>query len=192
MAAPASVPALMDLIAFHKGDMLVRTDTLSEDEKKQLPPIYELAWYHTTLRGLKLDPGITYLQTQYPDLAHVIWAIDLFGDEMPMHLEMTRFDGNIVFAGLPIVRYTTEERLEEIIRLHEANGCLVFNPHRYTLEEGGMKRTDRNQLEFKKQADPKGILNPGKMIAWDDPDFDFESGRQWLFEGLHTLGPAAA
>jgi len=142
------------------------------------------------LRGLKLDPGITYLQTQYRDLEHVKWAIDLFGDEMPMHIEMTRFDGQIVFAGLPIVRYTTEARLEEIIRLHETNGCLVFNPHRYTLEEGGMKKTDRNQLEFKKQADPKGILNPGKMIAWDDPNFDFDSGRAWLFEGLKTLGAA--
>jgi hypothetical protein len=107
-----------------------------------------------------------------------------------MHLEMIRFDGKIVFAGLPIVRYTTEERLEEIIRIHEANGILVFNPHRYTLEEGGMKKTDRNQLDFKKQADPKGILNPGKMIAWDDPTFDLNSGRAWLFDGLKTLGAA--
>ena len=190
MAAPASVPALIDLITFHKGDLLLRGDTLAAEEKAKLPPVYELAWNHTTLRGLKLDPGITYLQTQYPDLAHVKWAIDLFGDEMPMHIEMTRFDGTIVFSGLPVVRYTTEARLEEIIALHEANGCLVFNPHRYTLEEGGMKRTDRNQLEFKKQADPNGILNPGKMIAWDDPDFDLDSGRAWLFEGLKTLGAA--
>jgi hypothetical protein len=190
MAAPASVPALLDLIEFHKAELLMRSDTLPEEERKKIPPIYELAWNHTTLRGLKLDPGITYLQTQYRDLEHVKWAIDLFGDEMPMHIEMTRFDGSIVFAGLPIVRYSTEERLEEIIRLHEDNGCLVFNPHRYTLEEGGMKKTDRKQLEFKKQADPKGILNPGKMIAWDDPNFDFESGRAWLFEGLKTLGAA--
>ncbi len=99
-----------------------------------------------------------------------------------MHIEMTRFDGRIVFSGLPVVRYTSEERLEEIIRLHEENGCLVFNPHRYTLEEGGMKKTDRAQLDFKKEADPKGILNPGKMIAWDDPEFDFDSGRTWLFD----------
>ena len=190
MAAPAAVPALIDLIDFHKADLLLRTDTLAEDERKKLPPIYELAWNHTTLRGLKLDPGITYLQTQYPDLEHVKWAIDHFGEEVPMHLEMIRFDGKIVFAGLPIVRYTTEERLEEIIRIHEANGILVFNPHRYTLEEGGMKKTDRNQLEFKKQADPKGILNPGKMIAWDDPNFDLNSGRAWLFDGLKTLGAA--
>ena len=37
--------------------------------------------------------------------------------------------------------------------MHEDNGCLVFNPHRYTLEEGGMKKTDREQLAFKKEAD---------------------------------------
>jgi FAD/FMN-containing dehydrogenase len=190
MAAPVAMPALIDFIAFHKGELLLRMDTVPEEQKAKLPPIYELAWNHTTLRGLKLDPGVTYLQTQYPDLAHVRWAIELFGDEMPMHLEMIRFDGQLVFAGLPIVRYSTEARLEEIIKLHEDNGCLVFNPHRYTLEEGGMKKTDRAQLEFKKQADPKGILNPGKMIAWDDPDFDFDSGRAWLFDGLKTVGVA--
>lgn len=191
MAAPAAVPALVDFIAFHEGDLLFRADTLTAEEKAKVPPVFELAWNHTTLRGLKIDPTITYLQTQYPDLAHVKWAIDTFGDELPMHIEMTKFDGRVVFSGLPIVRYSTEERLEEIIRLHEENGCLVFNPHRYTLEEGGMKQTDRAQLAFKKEADPKGILNPGKMIAWDDPDFDFESGRTWLFTGLYTLGGAA-
>lgn len=190
MAAPAAVPALVDFIAYHKGDLLLRTDTLAAEEKARLPPIYELAWNHTTLRGLKVDPSITYLQTQYPDLAHVKKIISIFGDELPMHIEMTRFDGRVVFSGLPIVRYSSEARLEEIIRIHEENGCLVFNPHRYTLEEGGMKRTDRGQLAFKKEADPKGLLNPGKMIAWDDPDFDFESGRVWLFAGLQTLGAA--
>ncbi len=190
MAAPAAVPALIDFIDYHEGDLLLRTDTLAPEDKARLPPIYELAWNHTTLRGLKLDPGVTYLQTQYPDLAHVRTICDMLGDEMPMHIEMTRFDGRVVFSGLPIVRYTTEARLNEIIRLHEDNGCLVFNPHRYTLEEGGMKRTDRAQLAFKQEADPKGILNPGKMIAWDDPEFDFDSGRQWLFEGLHRLGAA--
>jgi hypothetical protein len=34
------------------------------------------------------------------------------------------------------------------------------------------------------------ILNPGKMIAWEDPDFDFSSGRTWLFAGLETAGAA--
>jgi hypothetical protein len=95
-----------------------------------------------------------------------------------------RFDGDITCFGLPLIRFTTEERLDEIIDLHNENGCPVFNPHRFTLEEGGMKQTDEIQLAFKRQADPKGLLNPGKMIAWDDPDYDFDSGKVWLFKGL--------
>ena len=95
-----------------------------------------------------------------------------------------RFDGNITCFGLPLVRFTTEERLDEIIRLHEDNGCPIFNPHRYTLEEGGMKQTDEVQLAFKREADPQGLLNPGKMIAWENPDYDYRSGKTFLFEGL--------
>jgi FAD/FMN-containing dehydrogenase len=190
MAAPAAAAALGDFVTYHNGDMLYRADQAAPEERAKLPPIYELAWNHTTLRALKVDPAITYLQTQYPDLDHVKKIIGIFGDEMPMHIEMTRFDGRIVFSGLPLVRYQSEARLEEIIRIHEENGCLVFNPHRYTLEEGGMKKTDRGQLAFKQEADPKGMLNPGKMIAWDDPEFDFDSGRVWLFAGLQTLGAA--
>jgi FAD/FMN-containing dehydrogenase len=29
-----------------------------------------------------------------------------------------------------------------------------------------MKRVDARQLAFKKEADPLGLLNPGKMLAW--------------------------
>jgi len=184
MVAPVAAPAMTVFIEHHGGEILYRSDTASDEERKRLPPIYELAWNHTTLRALKVDPSITYLQTRYPSLAHIKTIMDILGDELPMHVEVARQDGRVAFAGLPMVRYTTEERLEEIIRIHEENGCAVFNPHRYTLEEGGMKRTDKQQLVFKQEADPKGILNPGKMIAWNDPDFDFNSGRAWLFSGL--------
>lgn len=184
MVAPVSLPAMLVFIDHHKGAVLYNSDNASAEEKKRLPPLYELAWNHTTLRALKVDPTITYLQTRYPSVAHIKTISDLLGDELPIHVEVAKQDGKVAFAGLPMVRYTTEERLEEIIRIHEGNGCAVFNPHRYTLEEGGMKRTDQQQLDFKRQADPLGILNPGKMIAWDDPNFDFDAGRTWLFSGL--------
>ena len=45
-------------------------------------------------------------------------------------------------------------------RIHEDNGCPIFNPHRYTLEEGGMKQTDAVQLAFKREADPEGPPQP--------------------------------
>ncbi|MEO8683614.1 MAG: FAD-binding oxidoreductase [Devosia sp.] len=190
MVAPVALEAMTLFVGHHKGEMLYRADEASPEELKRLPPIYELAWNHTTLRALKADPTITYLQTRYPTLAHVEKIVALLGDELPMHIEMTRQDGEVTFAGLPMVRYTTEARLDEIVRIHEDNGCAVFNPHRYTLEEGGMKKTDRKQLAFKQEADPKGLLNPGKMIAWENPDFDFNAGKAWLFDGLNPVNAA--
>jgi FAD/FMN-containing dehydrogenase len=190
MVAPVAAAAMTLFVSHHKGEMLYRSDEASEEELKRLPPIYELGWNHTTLRALKVDPTITYLQTRYPTIEHVRKIVDLLGDELPMHIEITKQDGIVTFAGLPLVRYTTEARLEEIIRIHEDNECNVFNPHRYTLEEGGMKRTDQKQLDFKREADPKGILNPGKMIAWENPDFDFNAGKAWLFDGLNPVNAA--
>ena len=81
---------------------------------------------------------------------------DRYGDEVRGHLELIRFNGRIGFAGLPLVRFTTEARLDEIIAEHEAMGAMIFNPHRYTLEEGGMKQTDAIQLAFKRETDPRG------------------------------------
>lgn len=188
MVAPHAMPGFEAFTERQNGDIRFRSDTV--DSMKGIPHAYELAWNHTTLRALKIDPAFTYLQVQYPGPDHVERVrrtTEMFPDEVFGHLEFLKFDGHIQCSGLPLVRYTSEERLEEIIRLHEENGCPIFNPHRYTLEEGGMKRTDQVQLDFKKQTDPRGLLNPGKMIAWDDPDFDFDAGKTYLFPGLQTF-----
>ena len=175
------------MIARPSGTPAANISAASEADRKGLPPVYELTWNHTTLRGLRVDPTITYLQVLYPfpdHLERVATMTRLLGDEVPGHLEFIRFDGNVCCTGLPIVRFTSEERLDEIVRLHEENGCPIFNPHRYTLEEGSMKQTDEVQLAFKREADPKGLLNPGKMIAWDDPEYDYTKNRTYLFRGM--------
>jgi FAD/FMN-containing dehydrogenase len=188
IVAEQSLDALEAITRRHKrAQVLFRADRLSDAERKGLPPAFELTWNHTTLRALRIDPNITYLQVLYPfpnqiELIERIHA--RFGREVPAHLEFVRFDGKVTCFGLPLVRFTTEERLEEIMRIHEEMGAPIFNPHRYTLEEGGMKQTDEIQLAFKKEADPKGLLNPGKMIAWDEPGYDFRSGKTYLFRGL--------
>ena len=188
MVAPFAMHAFSAFTARDKhATVLYRSDLATEADKKGLPPAYELSWNHTTLRGLRVDPSITYLQVLYPypdQIERVRTMTELLGDEAPGHLEYVRFDGKVTCFGLPIIRYTSEERLDEIIRLHEDNGCPIFNPHRYTLEEGGMKQTDDVQLNFKRQADPRGLLNPGKMIAFEDPDYDYNSGKVFLFPGL--------
>ncbi|MER8696300.1 FAD-binding oxidoreductase [Mesorhizobium opportunistum] len=173
------------------GELIFNAAMATPEEKKGLPPAYELAWNHTTLRALRVDPSITYLQSLYPfpnQLALVEKMDAMFPGEVFSHLEFVRLDGNITCFGLPLVKFTTEARLDGIIRLHEENGCPIFNPHRYTLEEGGMKQTDAVQLAFKRETDPQGLLNPGKMIAWENPDYDYRSGRTFLFKGLQRAG----
>lgn len=142
-------------------------------------PLYEHSWNHTTLQVLKTDRSVTYLQTLFPAPAHLAKVAEmdaLFGDEVPMHLEFVKLGGEVCCFGLQLVRFTTEARLAEIIAIHEAAGCPIFNPHAFTLEEGGMKKVDTLQLAFKREADPLGLLNPGKMLAWDDPDWTPREG----------------
>jgi FAD/FMN-containing dehydrogenase len=195
MVAPHALDALLAFTRRFRGaDVLFRQDRMSPSDLKGLPPVFELSWNHTTLRALRVDPTITYLQVLYPfpnqiDLVERIHA--RFGDEVPAHLEFVRFDGKVTCFGLPLVRFTTEERLDEIMAIHEEMGAPIFNPHRYTLEEGGMKQTDEVQLAFKREADPNGLLNPGKMIAWEDPTYDFRTGKTFLFRGLAQQQDAA-
>ncbi|MER8446225.1 FAD-binding oxidoreductase [Mesorhizobium sp. M1066] len=191
MVAQHGLDAFLAFTRRAGGEVIFNAATATPEEKKGLPPAYELAWNHTTLRALRVDPSITYLQSLYPfpnQLALVEKMDGMFPGEVFSHLEFVRLDGNITCFGLPLVKFTTEARLDEIVRLHEANGCPIFNPHRYTLEEGGMKQTDAVQLAFKRETDPQGLLNPGKMIAWENPDYDYRSGRTFLFKGLQRVG----
>jgi len=186
MIAETSMEAFRDLLAAWPGTILL--ERAASDPKRKGLPIYELSWNHTTLHALRIDPTITYLQILYPPPHHLELVEKMhrqFGDEVMIHLEFVRFEGQIACFGLPIVRFTTEERLDAIIRYHEDHGCPVFNPHAYTLEEGGMKQIDDRQLAFKREADPAGLLNPGKMLGWAPPDL-YTSRQSYLYRTLDT------
>ena len=176
MIAPHAMDGFLTFLARHPGARLIwRSD--SPDWPREPGRVFEYGWNHTTLRALKVDPAVTYLQVRYaaPDHVAKVEAIRAaFPDgEVMQHLEVMKEGGRTMFAGLSLVRFTTEARLDEIVRIHEDMGCMIFNPHRYTLEEGGRQSVDDRQLDFKREADPKGLLNPGKMIAWDEPGFDY-------------------
>ena len=183
MVAATSMSALVDhLASVPHATLRFRQDEDSADQR--LPALYEMAWNHTTLRAIKVDPAITYLQMMFPRetaLANIARVKASFGEELLLHFEFTRIGGVVTQVAMPLVQFTTEERLEDLIVQLEAMGLPVFNPHRVTLEEGGMKQTDANQLAFKHETDPKGLLNPGKMIAWSQPDWTPTPGKTFLF-----------
>lgn len=164
MIAAPSLESFRTLVSAKGGRI---THERPFDERPGKEPLYEYTWNHTTLQVLKVDRTITYLQCLWPfdRLIETVRRMhDLLGEECLHHLEFLRFGGRLTASSLPIVRYTTPERLAEIIALHEANGVSIANPHVYTLEEGSRhKRIDADQLGFKHEVDPFGLLNPGKM-----------------------------
>lgn len=180
MIAPHAMPAFETFTKSYAARTIYRSD--ASDWPKKPGHVFEYGWNHTTLRALKVDPSITYLQIGYgtdDPVALVKTMRDLLSPECLQHIEVMRQNGRISMAGLTLVKFSDEARLDEIVALHEANGAMNFNPHRYTLEEGGRQAVDTRQLEFKREADPKGLLNPGKMISWEDPDYSYEQMYAW-------------
>jgi FAD/FMN-containing dehydrogenase len=166
MVAEPSLESFDTLVRVHGGALAYRA---ASEDFGRTPPLYEYTWNHTTLHAIKVDPSITYLQCLYPpgrNLELVEHMYRHFGDEVMMHLEFIRSAGKVTCSGLPLVRFTTEARLEEIIRYHEEHGVGIANPHTFILEDGGRKVINQDQLEFKRMVDPHGLLNPGKMRAW--------------------------
>ncbi len=168
MVHPRDLDAWRALMREHGG---TETMALNEEALMQqgLVPAFECAWNHTTLMALRQDKSWTNLQTVYSwplDLDLVERQMQRYGDEVLMHHEFGRDSHGFVVFALPLVAWFDKERIYEIIREHEAEGCLVFDNHVVTIEGGGMKTIDTAQIDFKKLADPHGLMNPGKAEGW--------------------------
>lgn len=169
MIAPEEV-ARFEALATEFGGRVSFSMTLDELHKAGLQPAYECGWNHTTLQALKAEPGWTYLQVAYPrpfDIDVVTRQIARYGETQYMHHEMARLEGELQIFALPLVRFEGRDEMYRLIEeLEQVDGCDIYDPHAYTIEDGGMKEIDGVQIEFKKQADPYGLLNPGKTRGW--------------------------
>jgi FAD/FMN-containing dehydrogenase len=169
LIAMIAEPSLESFKSLLGGRGTITLEAPTDDSPGQVP-LYEYTWNHTTLQVLKSDRTVTYLQCLYPHdrlMEKVAEMQELFPDEVLQHLEFIRFNGRVTCSGLPVVRYTGAYRLNEIIRLHEERGVYIANPHVFTVEDGSRyKRVDADQLGFKHEVDPYGLLNPGKMRSF--------------------------
>jgi hypothetical protein len=165
MIAESCLEPFQELVKEYDGEISYQK---SDREASKGTSLIEFTWNHTTLHARSIDHHITYLQTFFFSLDKVQQMYEYFGDEVMMHLEFLRVGGRAIPAGLQLVGFTNEARLNEIIKYHEDNGAFIANPHTYILEDGGRKEIDMEQLEFKKMVDPYGLMNPGKMRAWEE------------------------
>lgn len=169
MVAPHEVPRFRTLAVKHAGrtSFAMNARTLAD---QRLPPAWECGWNHTTLQALQVDRGWTYLQVAYPhpfDPDLVQRQMERYGDEVYWHHEMARMGGEVQIFALPLVRYRGHEAMYRLIaELEERDGCTIYDPHVVTIEDGGMKEINVAQIEFKRRADPYGLMNPGKTRGW--------------------------
>jgi len=158
-------------VTFARGAAAARAAAFGEHREKGAPgPLYEYTWNHTTLHALKVDPSITYLQLRFPPLRNLellAWAERHFHADVLFHIEFQRRQGKVYHSSLPLVRFTTAERLHEIMAQADAAGIQVSNPHSWVLNNAGWKQIDAPQPEFKRLADPLGLMNPGKLLGWE-------------------------
>ena len=171
MVAPGSMEGFRQLVATLGGTVSMAL-TEPQVEAAGLLPAWECAYNHTTLQVLKAERGWTYLQVAYPqpfDPAVVERQMARFGDEVWQHQEFARMHGQPATFGLVLTRWRGIDHQYRLIREIEADGCTIFNPHVVTIEDGGMKTIDTAQIAFKRQADPMGLMNPGKTRGWS-PD----------------------
>ena len=138
------------------------------------PLLSDYTWNHTTLWAIRTDEAYTYLQCGFEPMTvreQLKLLRERFGREILFHMEfMKNGDGQVIPGAIPLVYFTGEERLNEMIGFCREIGVFVANPHVNNVEGGGRYRADNVQLLAKKRNDPKGLMNPGKMITFEtDP-----------------------
>ncbi len=146
------------------------TFTGAYDGPRTQPLLSDYTWNHTTLWAMKADPAYTYLQCGFsPQECREQFRKlrERYGEEILFHMEfMKNGEGVVIPGAIPVVRYTTAERLNDMIAYCRSIGVFVANPHVNYLEDAGRFRADNIQLRAKQKYDPRGLLNPGKMMSF--------------------------
>ncbi len=167
--APSSETGVKELTHKHKGHIsYLKTAQEVEQSNRTL---LEYTWNHTTLHALKVDKSLTYIQSGFDPTRYLEQIKTLehaLSSEVMMHIEFIRTKEGVVNAsGLQIIRYTSDERLNEIMQIYRDHGVQINNPHVYTLEDGkSANYLNPKILSTKDALDPSGLLNPGKLRTW--------------------------
>jgi FAD/FMN-containing dehydrogenase len=168
LVAPHSEDGMRAMVGAHGGTVSYRKT--AEEVAASNKTLIEYTWNHTTLVAMKVDKGLTYIQSGFDpsrNLAQVRALEAELAGEVMMHLEFLRTkEGALNCSGLQLVRYTTEERLNQIMQIYRDHGVQINNPHVYIVEDGKQNNLDPAVVQMKHRFDPQGLLNPGKLRSW--------------------------
>ena len=164
LVAPDALEVLPAWLAVRGGTLVWQAP---QGQSRGLP-LRELSWNHTTLHWRAQVPGWTYLQAllPQPELPLLQALSRQWGDALHWHLEAVRQQGAARFAALPLLRWQGEAPLQQLMAQLRQAGAVIFNPHVFTVEDGGLGVIDADQVAAKAAYDPAGLLNPGKLRGW--------------------------
>tara|TARA_Y100001970_G_scaffold288521_1_gene416049 strand:+ start:307 stop:1647 length:1341 start_codon:yes stop_codon:yes gene_type:complete len=165
LASKSSITTL-NKIALKKGGEF----KLLGQEKLSRSGLRELTWNHTTLHMRKKNSNWTYLQMLLPLDNEESFTRSIsanWGEDILWHIEGVYQNGSKRLAALPLVKWKNKKSLYDLINECKEQGAVIFNPHVYTVEDGGLGVIDADQVNTKLLYDPQGLLNPGKLKGWD-------------------------
>ncbi len=129
-------------------------------------PLFEFVYGHGLRQLQKTNSAYTGLQGMFR-------GAELFGSiervrsavsrDEPMRLEIFWSEGEIVAMGSPLISYRDAAQMAEMVALIQASGGVVANSHATGVHEVGIKRITTRDVDFKREMDPFGLLNPGKL-----------------------------
>lgn len=167
--APASEEPLLELVQRFGGTVTYRKTAAEVAASHRT--LLEYTWNHTTLHAMRVDKGLTYLQSAFVPGRHleqVRRMRELLGDEVMVHAEFIRnLDGDVTCTALQLVRFSTEERLQQVMQMHRDEGVRINDPHVFIVEDGKAGGAlPEAVLAAKRRFDPHNLLNPGKVRTW--------------------------
>jgi FAD/FMN-containing dehydrogenase len=172
LVAEFSEPGLQQTVSQFGGTVTYRKTAAEVQASNRT--IVEYTWNHTTLHAMKVDKGLTYIQSGFQAGQHVAQAKAMrqrLGDEVLVHLEFIRTkEGAMNCSGLQLIRYRSDERLNQIMQVHRDHGVYIANPHVYIVEDGKQGQVNPDVVATKMRFDPQGLLNPGKLRGWAQRD----------------------
>jgi FAD/FMN-containing dehydrogenase len=147
------------------------------DEPRRIPLAY-MVYGHRMLWIKKVAPQAAFLHcylTPTKALDQIHSLKERFGSDLWIEMKYMRSRWLRLLHGLtgegvlaaPVLTLVpgTKEFLEKVMEFCRSIDVTYQNPHTFVLEETGLFRDFDKIIEFKKQTDPKGLLNPGKIGA---------------------------